>query len=155
MRIKSLPESERPVEKTFRRGIDRLSNAELIALIIHTGTKDKSAIRLSEEVLGAFPEGIGALGSCMPEDLLRIEGIGRVKACSILASVELGKRISSFRADEKISIKAPDRKNVSRSRKVYITSDKNNSNITPVKEETPRKPEITVPARSVATIAFE
>lgn len=66
MRIKSLPESERPVEKTFRRGIDRLSNAELIALIIHTGTKDKSAIRLSEEVLGAFPEGIGALGSCMP-----------------------------------------------------------------------------------------
>ena len=105
MRIESLPESERPVEKTFRRGIDRLSNAELIALIIHTGTKDKSAIRLSEEVLGAFPEGIGALGSCMPEDLLRIEGIGRVKACSILASVELGKRISSFRADEKISIK--------------------------------------------------
>lgn len=56
---------------------------------------------------------------------------------------------------EKISIKTPDRNNVSRSRKVYITSDKNNSNITPVKEVTLRKPEITVPARSVATIVFE
>lgn len=57
--------------------------------------------------------------------------------------------------DEKISIKTPDRKNISRSRKIYITSDKNNSNITPVKEETLRKPEIAVPARSVATIVFE
>lgn len=57
--------------------------------------------------------------------------------------------------DEKISIKAPDRKNISRSRKIYITSDKNNSNITPVKDGTLRQPEITVPARSVATIVFE
>lgn len=104
MRIKSLPESERPVEKAFRRGIGRLSDAELIALIIHTGTRNKSAIGLSEEVLGAFPEGIGALGGCTLEELLRIEGIGKVKACSLLASVELGRRISSFPAAEKISV---------------------------------------------------
>ncbi len=108
MRIKSLPENERPVEKALHRGISSLSNAELIALLIHTGTKEKSAIRLSEEILGAFPEGIGAFGSCMAEDLLQIEGIGRVKACSILASVELGKRIAALPQTERIAVETPE-----------------------------------------------
>ena len=56
MQIKSLPETERPVEKACSGGIEVLSNAELLAMIIHTGTKNKSAIGLAEDVLSAFPE---------------------------------------------------------------------------------------------------
>lgn len=104
MQIKFLPEKEGPVEKALASGIDRLSNAELIALILHTGTKNKSAIGLGEDVLAAFPEGIGGLGGCALEDLLSIDGIGPSKACSIMASIELGKRISSAVPAEKICI---------------------------------------------------
>ncbi|MGF6376120.1 DNA repair protein RadC [Clostridiales Family XIII bacterium PM5-7] len=104
MRIKSLPENERPVEKACNIGIERLSSAELIAAIIHTGTKNKSAIGLSEDVLSAFPEGLKDLGGCNIDDLLKISGVGKSKACAILAAIELGKRISACPASEKYSI---------------------------------------------------
>ena len=95
MQIKLLPENERPVEKACRAGVDKLSSAELLALILHTGTKNKSAIGLGEDVLSAFSGGISQLGGCTLEDLLKIEGIGPSKACSILGAIELGKRIAA------------------------------------------------------------
>lgn len=108
MQIKSLPENERPVEKACAFGIEKLSNAELLALIIHTGTKNKSAIRLAEDVLARFPEGIGELGGCCHEELLTIDGIGKTKASTILAAVELGKRIAATPKPEKFSIESCD-----------------------------------------------
>lgn len=95
MQIKSLPETERPVEKACSRGIETLSNAELLAMIIHTGTKNKSAIGLAEDVLSAFPEGLGGLGACCLQELTALDGIGNTKACRILGAVELGKRIAA------------------------------------------------------------
>ena len=95
MQIKLLPENERPIEKAWTLGIDKLTNGELLALMIHTGTKDKSAIGLAEDVLASFPEGISGLGSCCLEELFQLHGIGRSKACRIMAAVELGKRIAS------------------------------------------------------------
>ncbi|MDD6042518.1 MAG: DNA repair protein RadC [Eubacteriaceae bacterium] len=103
MHIKSLPEYERPVEKAWTYGINRLSNAELLALIIHTGTGEKSAIGLAEEILSIFPEGIAGLGSCSKEELVEISGIGKTKACAILSAVELGKRISTTPGKRRIS----------------------------------------------------
>ena len=108
MQIKSLPKRERPVEKACTYGIDKLSNAELLALIIHTGTKNKSAIRLAEDVLAKCTQGIGELGSCCLEDFLGIEGIGRTKASTILAAVELGKRIAVTPKTERFSIDSSD-----------------------------------------------
>jgi len=108
MQIKSLPASERPVEKACTIGIEKLSNAELIALIIHTGTKNKSAIRLAEDVLARLPGGISDLSSFCLEELLCIEGIGRTKASTILAAVELGKRISATPRPEYFSIESSD-----------------------------------------------
>lgn len=108
MQIKLLPEKERPVEKACSLGIDKLSNSELIALILHTGTRNKSAIGLGEDVLAAFPEGISGLGGCDMEDLIRIDGIGPAKACSILAAVELGKRLSAAVPSERICIACAD-----------------------------------------------
>ncbi len=108
MQIKSLPEKERPVEKAWALGIEKLSNPELLALIIHTGTKNKSAIGLGEDVLSFLPDGIGGLGGCCLEELLQVDGIGRTKACSILAAVEIGKRIASAPAPQKFSIESCD-----------------------------------------------
>lgn len=109
MRIKLLPENERPVEKACRTGIEKLSNPELLALILHTGVKAKSAIGLAEEVLSLYPDGLNGLGGSSAEDLLKIEGIGKTKACSILAAVELGKRISASSAASRFSIDSADK----------------------------------------------
>lgn len=95
MQIKSLPAGERPMEKAERFGIKRLSNSELLALIIHTGTRDNSALRLAEEILSKCDGGLSNMGSMNMETLTDINGIGSQKACTILASVELGKRIST------------------------------------------------------------
>lgn len=109
MRIKLLPENERPVEKAYRAGIDKLSNAELLALILHTGTRARSAIGLAEEVLSLYPDGISGLGASTAEDLLKIEGVGKTKACSVLAAVELGKRISAGSAASRFCIDSADK----------------------------------------------
>ncbi|MCI5721441.1 MAG: DNA repair protein RadC [Firmicutes bacterium] len=103
MQIKLLPENERPVEKAWLNGVESLSNTELLALIIHTGTRDKSALRLAEDILSTLTGGIGDLGRCCKEELTEIDGIGRTKACALMAAVELGKRISTDPAKRKIS----------------------------------------------------
>lgn len=104
MQIKSLPENERPVEKVCRYGVKSLSNAEILALILHTGNRKKSAIGLAEDVLALYAEGVSGFGNCELEDLLSIDGIGKTKGCTILAAVELGKRISAAPAEEKICL---------------------------------------------------
>lgn len=104
MLIKSLPQSERPIEKAIAQGVSSLSNAELIALILHTGSRGVSALGLAEELLANLDEGIYELASMGYDRLMTINGIGNSKACTILAAVELGKRIASSRAPKRISI---------------------------------------------------
>ena len=97
MHIKDMPAGERPQEKLVYSGAGSLSNAELLALIIRTGTEDKSAIRLADEVIAYTTDNIGDLGAAEVKELTEIEGIGRAKACSIVAALELSKRIISSR----------------------------------------------------------
>lgn len=106
MRIKSLPESERPLEKAISGGVQTLSNSEVLALIIHTGTKSNSAIHLAEEILSKYPEGIGQLGGSTVEELTEIDGIGNSKALSVLAAIELGKRISTGKVKTRLSVES-------------------------------------------------
>lgn len=94
MHIKELPINERPIEKAIAYGVDKLSNVELLALIIHTGTKTKSAKDIAEEIIAKDPRGIRFLANCEAEELESIAGVGHAKATRILASIELGKRIS-------------------------------------------------------------
>lgn len=98
MRIKLLPEDERPVEKALSSGIESLSNAELIALVLHTGFGGVSAIHLGEEILAGVDGGIKGLGKASPDELMSIKGVGRSKACALAGAVELGKRIASAQA---------------------------------------------------------
>ena len=94
MKIKLLPAEERPMEKGLFQGMERLSNTELLALIINSGTKEQSAIALAEEVIGQG-DGIFRLRDMTPQELMEIHGIGKGKAARILAALELGKRASA------------------------------------------------------------
>ncbi len=95
MKVRELPKGERPREKAIYNGVETLSNAELLAMFIRTGTKEKSAIDIGEEIISLSERGIGFLSTCSIEDLSEIKGIGTAKACEIKAAVELGKRIAT------------------------------------------------------------
>ena len=97
MQIKEMPDMERPQEKLVYYGASGLSNSELLALIIRTGTNDKSAVRLADEVISYANANIGDLGMAEVRELTEIDGIGEAKACSIVAAMELSKRLISDR----------------------------------------------------------
>lgn len=103
MKIKALPAEERPMEKGLFGGMESLSNAELLALIINSGTREQSAIALAEELL-AYSEGIGGLRDVSGEELMKIKGIGKGKAARILAALEFGKRVSTRPAGRSVNI---------------------------------------------------
>jgi DNA repair protein RadC len=100
MQIRDMPAHERPQEKLMFAGPCSLSSAELLALVIRTGTGDKSAVQLAEEVIAYADTAAGGLGKADARELTDIDGIGEAKACSIAAAVELGKRLISNRVME-------------------------------------------------------
>lgn len=93
-RIKDLPENERPIEKFLLRGEEALSDAELLAIIIRTGTREFSALKLAEEILAHSKHGILGIHHLSVDELTTIKGIGRVKAIQLKAIGELSKRIA-------------------------------------------------------------
>lgn len=99
MNIRELPETEKPREKLLREGKEKLSNSEILAILLRSGTKQKSALEVAGEILAMDRRGIQFLADCRPEELSRVGGVGPAKACEILAAVELGKRIASVSKD--------------------------------------------------------
>ena len=99
-RMKDLPASERPYEKCERMGTSVLSEAELLAIILQTGTQLESAVELAQRILRQNPEqSLAGLAGMSYQELTALHGIGRVKAIKLLAILELAKRLSgtSFR----------------------------------------------------------
>lgn len=92
--IKNMPVSERPREKMLTYGCQSLSNAELLAIILSTGTKDRTAIDLARGILNMSGDGLRTLTDCTIEELMQIRGVGLAKASQVVAAVELGKRIA-------------------------------------------------------------
>ena len=111
MKIKELPEVERPYEKLELYGEKALSNAELLAIIIKNGTKDKTSIEMANEILNLNQNhdkgDINFLRDFSLEELKNIKGIGRVKAIQIKAMCELAGRMSKPSNYRKIQIKGP------------------------------------------------
>lgn len=107
MKIKALPAEERPMEKGLFQGMETLSNTELLALIINSGTREKSAISLAEDVIGAG-EGIFHLREMSPQELMGIHGIGQGKAARILAALELGKRVAARPSATAVNVESSD-----------------------------------------------
>lgn len=91
MSIRNWPKSERPCEKLFFEGPEYLSNAELLAVLLHSGTKGKNAVELARELLEEFG-GLQKVLTVCPKRLATIKGIGKGKAVILPAAFELGKR---------------------------------------------------------------
>lgn len=106
--IKDLPKSERPREKLLAHGPDVLSNAELLAVIIRTGTGAETAIEVSTRLLGMDNRGIRYLLDASFNDLTKIKGIGECKAAQIIAAIELGKRIKRIGYYDKVRVTSPE-----------------------------------------------
>lgn len=102
--MRQLPQHERPREKLLRVGKESLSTAEILAILIGSGTKEKSALELAIELMTVDSRGIGFLAECRPEELSCIKGIGPAKACELLAAVELGKRLAGRNVSENPAI---------------------------------------------------
>ena len=104
--ITSLPKSERPREKLQNYGVKALSNAELLAILLRTGTKNESSLSLSYKILSKN-DGIKFLANAEITDLNGISGIGLAKASQLIAAVELGKRIAQYSYNEDVYVKKP------------------------------------------------
>jgi len=106
--IKELPADARPREKLLARGPQSLSDAELLAILIRTGTPRDSALRVAERLLLKYGEsGLTGLGGVSARELSRIKGIGAVKAVTIVAALELGKRLAASSRPLRPVIKSP------------------------------------------------
>lgn len=108
--IKDLADCEKPYEKAIELGVECLSDAELLAIILRTGTRDTSVIDLVHKVLNVHPlhKGLSGLSHIIRSDLTRIHGIGDVKATQLLAVAELANRIKLASLRDAIVFRSPD-----------------------------------------------
>jgi DNA repair protein RadC len=83
---------DRPREKLIQKGTSSLSDAELLGILISSGTKDKSAVDLGRELLGLVNNNLNSLGKLSINDLKKLHGIGTARAVTIAAALELGRR---------------------------------------------------------------
>src|ERR1051326_914676 len=90
--IKHWAKDDRPREKLLNQGPSRLSDTELVAILLNHGTRDKSAIDLGREVMHLGKNNLNELGKLSAKDLMRIKGIGQAKAITIAAALEIGRR---------------------------------------------------------------
>ncbi len=103
--IKDWSVEDRPREKFMNSGIQSLSNAELIALLIGSGTKEKNAVELARDILAGVKNNLHELGKLSIYDLKNIRGIGNARSIVLLAALELGARRSNSYSAEQKSIK--------------------------------------------------
>jgi DNA repair protein RadC len=90
--IKSWSPDDRPREKMMNKGPNALSDAELLAILIGTGTKSASALELSKQLLAKVKNNLATLGDLDLHGLQQVNGIGPAKAVTVLAAIELGRR---------------------------------------------------------------
>lgn len=102
--IKNWAKDDRPREKLLSLGADALSHSELLAILIHHGTKEMSAVDLAKQILEKGKNNLNELGKLSVKELMQTKGIGPAKAVTIAAALELGRRRQSSTALEKPAI---------------------------------------------------
>jgi len=98
-------EEDRPREKMMQKGADALSVAELLAILIGSGTKEDSAVSLMQKVLAKCHNDLNALGKWSLDDFTSFKGLGPAKGITIMAALELGKRRALQESIDKVTIK--------------------------------------------------
>jgi len=104
--IRHWPEDEQPREKLVNNGAEALSNAELLAILLHTGHKNKSALELAKDILRLAGNNLSELGKINADQLQRLHGVGAAKAVSVLAAMELARRRQAGSISKKQVIKS-------------------------------------------------
>ncbi len=104
--IKEWSVDERPREKFAALGAQSLSNAELIAILLQHGTRERTALELARDVMQLAGDNVDELGKLKLSDLRKIKGIGSTKAISVLSALELGRRRLSAHRMERITVKS-------------------------------------------------
>lgn len=102
--IKDWSAEDRPREKLLLKGKSVLSDAELIAILLGTGTASVSAVDLGKKLLQNTSHNLDELAQLSVKDLMKVKGIGEAKAITIVAAMELGRRRKEFMAEEKAKI---------------------------------------------------
>lgn len=102
--IKSWAEEDRPREKLSLSGRRSLTDAELIAILIGSGSKNESAVELSKRILHACLNDLNQLGKLSIQELSKFKGIGEAKAISIIAALEIGRRRKETTPIERVQI---------------------------------------------------
>ena len=102
--IKNWNENDRPREKLIHKGKAALSDAELLAILIGSGTKKESAVALSQRILASVTNNLVELGRRELHELMEFKGIGEAKAITITAALEIGRRRRSEQALERKKI---------------------------------------------------
>lgn len=90
--MQDIPDGERPRERLLSAGAQSLSTAELLAIVLRTGTQDENVLHLAERILARY-NGLHGLAQASPTELQQIKGLGAAKAAQILAALELSKRL--------------------------------------------------------------
>ena len=106
--IKNWAEGDRPREKLLQKGKMSLSDAELIAILIGSGSREESAVQLSKRILASSENKLVELGKLSVKQLVKFKGIGEAKAISIVAAMELGRRRRGEEAVERKQVTSAD-----------------------------------------------
>lgn len=102
--IKAWAEADRPREKLLSQGRRQLTDAELIAILIGSGSRNETAVDLSKRILGFYQNDLAKIAKLSVKELSKFKGIGEAKAVSIVAALELGRRRKEVENDEPLRI---------------------------------------------------
>jgi DNA repair protein RadC len=106
MTLRDVPNEERPRERMMQYGAQALSNAELLAILLRTGTYRESAVHLAQRMLGESG-GLRSLVDMSLQQLTKIKGIGNAKGLQIQAGIELGRRMARTTLKETVTVRTP------------------------------------------------
>lgn len=104
--LREVPHEDRPRERMLQLGAGALSHAELLAILLRTGTVSESALHLANRILSESG-GLRSLVDMSKDQLTQIKGIGDAKALQIQAGIELGRRLSKSSYEERVTIRSP------------------------------------------------
>lgn len=104
--MKTWAVEERPREKVMANGVQQLSDTELLAILVGSGTRNMTAVELARLILKQAGDDLHQLGRQRVTDLLKIKGVGPAKAIAVLAAMELGRRRAGLHQAEKIPVKS-------------------------------------------------
>ena len=106
--IKEMPQGERPYEKAIEKGAESLSDAELLAVILRSGSKNKNSVEMAREIIGLCKDGnLSDLSDLTFMDFMKVAGVGRIKALQIECVCELFRRMARPAFKEKIAFSDP------------------------------------------------